>query len=70
MNIEEIRSIYDRRIRVADYDPEAGHGIIDDICESAIHMAVRKTEGWEEAMLLAENILFIEKQNDWVRWYA
>lgn len=68
--VDYVKKQIEYRVALADDDPEVGHGMIDDLCESVVRAVAGREPGSAEAASLVANLLQREEDDKWGRWYA
>lgn len=68
--LHEVSSIGADRMCLANDDPEAGHGLIDEMTERVVRAVAAGEPDAKAAAQFVVAVLDREKKHGWTRWYA
>lgn len=68
--LHEVSALGAVRIRLGNDDPEAGHGLIDDMVERVVRAVAASEPDAKAAAQFVVAVLNRESKEEWSRWYA
>lgn len=68
--LHEVSALGGERSRLADDDPEAAHGIMDDMARIALRAVARNEPDAKGAAQFVYAMVLHEERMGWRRWYA